>query len=179
MPPKFLHRFIHDHKNVLQLATWYVNKTRPSFSWKDVAEMAEEWCKILPNDFDCVIGIPRAGLIVADYVALNLGLPLSTPEDFLRGVSWQSKYLPEKQFKKVLVVDDSVCVGSDLSCAVDALRQKYPDTQFKASALVNVGTCQLDYCYCVDIDYRMKYTQNYAARLETPRVKRFRFNDFL
>lgn len=91
------------------------------------AFLAEKLADRLPHDIDCVIGIGRKGLLVADIIALRLGLPLSTPEDFLRGTIWQSKSLPMHPIRKVLVVDDAISQGRELKASVESIKAHRPD----------------------------------------------------
>ncbi len=147
--------YLRRHKRLLGAAR-FVTRWKPplTFSWSDVGCMVDDWAKFLPCNFDCVIGIPRSGLVVADYLALDLGLPLSTPDDYLRGVVWQSKsILPAVKFGRVLVVEDSVSFGRNLVYEVQRLRKAFPDTVFVTAVLVDSsgGRLKIDYVYVQDL----------------------------
>lgn len=153
-----LKKIVKSHRHLLRIARFVLRRRSKKllvYSWSDVNLMVDDWCRFLPRDFDCVIGIPRSGLMIADQISLNLGLPLSTPEDFIRGVVWQSRVLnlPSK-FKRVLVVDDCVDVGRELTLAVFKLRRAFPETVFMVGALIRMsGKIRLDYYYVEDSSY--------------------------
>jgi hypothetical protein len=64
---------------------------------------------MLPKDFDCILGVPRNGLLVASVLALKMGKPLSTADDFVRGIVWTSRgYEKPSTYKRVLLVEDAV-----------------------------------------------------------------------
>lgn len=79
----------------------------------------------LPFSYDvqCVVGIPRSGLLVATTLALLLNCPVTTPNQFGRN-EWQDEHgtRPLKateprrnQRKVVLLVDDSVFTGQAMN----------------------------------------------------------------
>ncbi len=143
------------HRRLCHLARKILRrKTSPViYSWTDIDMMVDDWCRFLPRNFDCVIGVPREGLIIADKIAINFGLPLSTPEDFINGVYWQSRWLPlVEEIRRVLVVDDSAHYGRDLVYAVQRLRHHCPNVKFESAVLVRHAQCKLNlnYYYCTD-----------------------------
>lgn len=76
-----------------------------------------EWINTLPGDFDAVVGILRNGLWVASLIAVKKGLPLATPDVFLKDELWFSRDKPVKpiaDMKKILLVEDSVGSGRSL-----------------------------------------------------------------
>ena len=85
--------------------------------------LAEKLAEQLPLDVDCVIGIPRSGLMFASVIATKRGLPLSTPVDFTMGIVWQATTRPlPSSYKKVLIVDDSVGAGGKMEAAVKKIK---------------------------------------------------------
>jgi uncharacterized HAD superfamily protein/adenine/guanine phosphoribosyltransferase-like PRPP-binding protein len=101
------------------------------------AALTEQWLEKLPSDFDVIIGIPRSGLLIANIIATKFALPLSTPDDFVRGVQWQSKYTlhtPEIN-NRVLLVEDSVVSGRRLSEALAQLQLHFPRLQIEVASL--------------------------------------------
>ena len=77
--------------------------------------------KKVPNNFDCIVGIPRAGLLFANILASTYGTPLATPEGFVRGEIWFAHEIKVARMHRVLVVEDSVVTGSQLQKAKDLL----------------------------------------------------------
>jgi len=89
-----------------------------------------------------VIGIPRAGLIPATVLSEIWGRPLSTPDDFVNGVIWQSHNVPATQeftdvrnVRKVLVVDDGTFTGKVKREVLSLLEDCRPDIQVQLASL--------------------------------------------
>lgn len=158
--------FIRRHNLLLRFVRFLLRRKDAVFlSWSDVYWLVEEWCKELPDDFDCVIGIPRGGLIVADCVALCKGLPLSDPFLFRLGVVYQSRhiYFDKSKIRNVLIVDDCVDSGSELRYYKSVLEKEFFDVKFSLGSLINhnVGGDYLDYFYlvrgnCIETDLLTK-----------------------
>jgi len=109
-------------------------------------------------------------LVIADLLALELGLPLSVPFCFLRGVVWNSRHLDSVdvcEFKHVLIVDDCIHYGRDLKYEVERLRRAFPEIVFEVAALV-----KLDNSY--DLDYFYVMNDNYLTKGELPELKNIR-----
>ena len=71
--------------------------------------------KIPSCDFDCIVGVPRSGLVIANIMAVWFAKPLTTPENFKRNEFWVSKVMPKKdRYQNILLVDDSIFEGDDL-----------------------------------------------------------------
>ena len=77
----------------------------------------------IPPDVDIVVGIPRSGMLPATLIALYLELPLSDLDGFLRGNVFETgltrrnsvNFSESGDYKKILVVDDSIITGSNLA----------------------------------------------------------------
>ncbi len=77
------------------------------------------WIERDGHDYDCIVGVPRSGLLVANIMALRLDLPMSDLESFLNGRLIQSGHrMRNRDFsnyfetrRKILVVDDSIYTG--------------------------------------------------------------------
>jgi hypoxanthine phosphoribosyltransferase len=90
----------------------------------------------IPNEFDCLVGIPRAGLLFANILASLYGRPLATPEGFVRGEVWYAgECIIPKYFKKVLVIEDSLFTGKQLKLAVEKLKDFKPEMEVKTASL--------------------------------------------
>lgn len=73
---------------------------------------------IIPRDFDLVVGVPRSGMLPANLLALYLNLPYTDIHSFMNGFIYKSgarrQFFDQSDYKKVLVVDDSIASGSAL-----------------------------------------------------------------
>lgn len=73
---------------------------------------------LIPRDIDLVVGIPRSGMLPANLLALYLNLPYTDIHSFVNGIIYKSgarkQFFTEKEYKKILVVDDSIASGSAL-----------------------------------------------------------------
>ena len=95
-------------------------------SVSDLNHDVKRWLSQLPKDIDVVIGIPRSGMLVANLVSLYLDIPMADIDGFLKGhvmgAGARKSFADKKQFKKPLVVDDSVLTGRALIEAKGKLR---------------------------------------------------------
>jgi uncharacterized HAD superfamily protein/hypoxanthine phosphoribosyltransferase len=73
---------------------------------------------LIPRDVDLIVGIPRSGMMPANLLALYLNLPYTDIHSFLKGYIYKSgarrQFFNETDYKKILVVDDSIASGSAL-----------------------------------------------------------------
>lgn len=73
---------------------------------------------IIPRDIDLIVGVPRSGMLPANLLALYLNKPYTDIQSFKNGHIYKAgargKFFDVKQYKKILVVDDSVASGSAL-----------------------------------------------------------------
>jgi hypoxanthine phosphoribosyltransferase len=133
------------------------NKIHPTppmtfFSVNDGVQACNQWAEQLPNDFDVIIGVPRAGLMFANIIACKFGRPLSTPDNFLRGELWFSHDAPmPSEVKKVLVVEDSVGFGKQITSVTAKLKAAYPNLQIETAGLFVIPQSKdlVDYSYAV------------------------------
>lgn len=86
-----------------------------------------KWQCQLPRDFDVIVGIPRSGMLVANLLALHLNLPMTDVEGLLNErlitFSGRSKKIDMREPRKVLVVDDAISTGRQLT----KLKQRLAD----------------------------------------------------
>jgi uncharacterized HAD superfamily protein/hypoxanthine phosphoribosyltransferase len=73
---------------------------------------------LIPRDIDLVVGIPRSGMLPANLLSLYLNLPYTDIHSFMNGVIYKSgarrQFFNASDYKKILVVDDSIASGSAL-----------------------------------------------------------------
>ena len=71
---------------------------------------------IIPRDFDLIVGVPRSGMLPANLLSLYLNRPYTDIHSFLNGHIYKagarSQFFDISEFKKILVVDDSIASGS-------------------------------------------------------------------
>jgi uncharacterized HAD superfamily protein/hypoxanthine phosphoribosyltransferase len=81
---------------------------------------------IIPRDFDLIVGVPRSGMLPANLLSLYLNLPYTDIHSFLNGHIYKagarSQFFDIKEFKRVLVVDDSVASGSAMQECKESLK---------------------------------------------------------
>lgn len=90
---------------------------------------------ILPRDFDLIVGIPRSGMLPANLLALYLNKPYTDINSFINGHIYKAgargQFFDIKDFKKILVVDDSIASGSAMIKCRESL--KHLETNFSIS----------------------------------------------
>jgi len=99
----------------------------------DLNEAIKRWIPQLPEDLDIIVGIPRSGLLAANFLALYLNLPLTDVEGLCKGrILAAGRRLDEKRIPdfsnkdlRVLVVDDSVHSGSQM----EKVKSRLKDTK--------------------------------------------------
>ena len=98
-------------------------------NFKGVADLnndVKRWLSSIPKDVDIVVGIPRSGMLVANLVSLYLNKPLADIDGFLAGrvlgLGVRKKFQDDAEYKRVLVIDDSVLTGRALLEAKEKLR---------------------------------------------------------
>ncbi|MEI6059092.1 MAG: phosphoribosyltransferase family protein [Bacteroidota bacterium] len=122
---------------------------------------------IIPRDFDLIVGIPRSGMLPANLLALYLNKPYTDIHSFLNGHIYKSgarsQFFDLKEFKKILVVDDSIASGSAMLECKESL--KHLDSQFSIS-----------YCAVYVIPGKEKMVDYYFEVVPLPRY--FQWNIF-
>ena len=81
----------------------------------------KKWIPKLPVDIDLIVGIPRSGLIVANFIALHLNLPMTDVEGLCNNRILHTGHRHKNgtlhnlsKIKTILIVDDSVCSGKQI-----------------------------------------------------------------
>lgn len=72
----------------------------------------------IPRDIDLIVGVPRSGMLPANLLSLYLNLPYTDIHSFINGFIYKSgarkQFFDSSDYKKILVVDDSIASGSAL-----------------------------------------------------------------
>lgn len=103
-------------------------------SLSDLTKDIHEWIPKIEGNYDCVVGIPRSGMLVANILALKLSLPLADLDGFLEGrmlgLGKRFKHIDAESFletpRKVLIVDDSISSGTALRIAKEKIAAAKP-----------------------------------------------------
>lgn len=94
---------------------------------------------ILPRDFDLIVGIPRSGMLPANLFALYLNKPYTDIDSFLNGHIYKAgergQFFDVKDYRKILVVDDSIASGSAMLKSKERLKEYNSDFDLKFCAI--------------------------------------------
>jgi uncharacterized HAD superfamily protein/hypoxanthine phosphoribosyltransferase len=108
---------------------------------------------IIPRDIDLIVGVPRSGMLPANLLALYLNRPYTDIHSFLNGHIYKagarSQFFDTGEFKKILVVDDSVASGAALVEVKESLKHLSSQFDIKYCAIYVVPgkEKQVDYCF--------------------------------
>ena len=122
---------------------------------------------VIPRDFDLIVGIPRSGMLPANLLALYLNKPYTDINSFLNGHIYKAgargQFFDIKDFKKILVVDDSVASGD----AMDKCKESLKSISYDFS---------ISYCAIYVIPGKEKVVDYYFEIVPLPRY--FQWNIF-
>lgn len=122
---------------------------------------------ILPRDFDLIVGIPRSGMLPANLLALYLNKPYTDLNSFQNGHIYKAgargQFFDIKDYKKILVVDDSIASGAAMEKCRESLKEL--STSFDIS-----------YCAIYVIPGKEKQVDYYFEVVPLPRY--FQWNIF-
>lgn len=110
--------------------------------------IAENLHRIDRSAYDCVVGVPRSGMLPASIIATHLQLPLADIEGYGRGIVHGRSGRPATGGKRVLMVDDSCNKGGAFQRAMSRL----PDG-VKATRLAVFGPYQIDPASVCDMSF--------------------------
>jgi len=104
-------------------------------SISDLNEIILKNIHMIPRDIDLVIGIPRSGMMPANLLSLYLNLPYTDIHSFINGFVYKSgarkQFFESSDYKKILVVDDSIASGSALKECKKNLKHLISKFEFK------------------------------------------------
>lgn len=111
---------------------------------------------------DCIVGIPRSGMLPATLLALYLGKPLLTLEQLWHTTTHQysSRIMFNSHIRSVLIVDDSCDSGNALSKVRGSL----------ASMGSLIGNVDVKFCAIYVTKRGKDYVDFYFEQVEQPRV---------
>lgn len=103
-----------------------------------------KWSDQLPRDFDCVVGLPRSGLLVATIIAQLKNIPVASIDKDNKLILLQKgRRVASDVIKKLLVVDDSMSVGNTLRDAKHMLKEY--NCEYGALYYTSISEQLLDY----------------------------------
>jgi uncharacterized HAD superfamily protein/hypoxanthine phosphoribosyltransferase len=122
-------------------------------SYKRLYEDIYRWVRVLPKDFDLIIGIPRSGLLPALLLSLHYNIPVSEIESFKNGHIFKSgqrgqfvSNIKKNIIHKVIVVDDSCTSGKSIANAKYILKNvKGYDIKYGAMYVTEDSKKYVDY----------------------------------
>ena len=101
----------------------------------DINQIILKRLSIIPRDFDLIVGIPRSGMLPANLLALYLNKPYTDINSFINGHIYKAgargQFFDIRDFKKILVVDDSIASGSAMIKCKESL--KHLESEFSIS----------------------------------------------
>lgn len=95
----------------------------------------------VPLGTDLIVGVPRSGLLAANLLALHINLPFTDVEGFMEGRILQSgdrmkDYIkPFEEYKRILVIEDSVWSGKSIKEVKEKLKGLYPGKEIVYAAV--------------------------------------------
>lgn len=106
---------------------------------KDLNNIILQRLSIIPRDFDLIVGVPRSGMLPANLLALYLNRPYTDIHSFLNGHIYKagarSQFFDISEFKKILVVDDSIASGAAMVEVKESLKHLENQFEFKFCAV--------------------------------------------
>lgn len=106
---------------------------------RDLNNIILKKLSIIPRNFDLIVGIPRSGMLPANLLSLYLNRPYTDLHSFMNGHIYKAgargQFFDISQFKKVLVVDDSVASGAALHECKDKLKHLSGEFDIKYCAV--------------------------------------------
>jgi uncharacterized HAD superfamily protein len=94
---------------------------------------------VLPRDFDLIVGIPRSGMLPANLLALYLNRPYTDIDSFRNGHIYKAgergQFFDINDYKKILVVDDSIASGSAIVKSKEKLKEVEGNFDIKYCAI--------------------------------------------
>jgi uncharacterized HAD superfamily protein len=94
---------------------------------------------ILPRDFDLIVGVPRSGMLPANLIALYMSKPFTDIHSFRNGHIYKAgergQFIDVKDFRKILIVDDSIASGSAMIKAKELVKEVAPDFEISYCAV--------------------------------------------
>ena len=131
----------------------------------DLCNLIRNNLSMIPTDVDLIVGIPRSGLLVANYIALLMNKPLTDVDGFINGRIISSGRTKDtsrniqsiSECKKILVVDDSIASGKSLEQCKKKLSDYYIEVKktYCVAYALESSKNMVDICFEVLDDPRL------------------------
>lgn len=115
-------------------------------SYKEFVDGALELSNRIPNKFDLIVGIPRAGLVLASILATKFGRPLTVPDNDM----WKSPNV-----KTILICDDAISSGYQMVEAYKMVQSKYPNADIETAVVIKHEQAQVNYFHSLTCDPKL------------------------
>ncbi len=97
-------------------------------NWRNVRQLNERIIASLAllrqHAPQCIVGIPRSGMLAASLAALYLNLPLSDVFSFAKSQAWwRNKPIETTETARILLLDDSLNGGNAMQGAIETIKQ--------------------------------------------------------
>ncbi len=96
-------------------------------NWRNINDLNAVILRSLPKlrgiAADCVVGIPRSGMLIGAIIAMHLNLPLASPDSVAKNEIWWRNTTSHSELKRIVLVDDSLNTGTAMGHAVNVIRQ--------------------------------------------------------
>ncbi|MCD7849783.1 MAG: phosphoribosyl transferase [Parabacteroides sp.] len=118
---------------------------------------------IIPRDIDLVVGIPRSGMFPANLMALYLNKPVTDLGSFINGHIYKagerSRFFETRQYKKILIVDDSISSGSAMQKCKEQVKHLEHDFNIQYCVVYAIPGKENMVDYALDIVPQPRYFQ--------------------
>ncbi|MDB2310617.1 phosphoribosyltransferase family protein [Opitutales bacterium] len=151
-------------------------------SLSDLTKDIHGWIPTIEGRYDCVVGVPRSGMLVANIVALKMNLPLGDLDGFLKGrllamgrrFGDQSSEEFLKTRRRVLIIDDSIASGAAMRIARKQIEESAPQHDLTIAAVyVTPEGCELCDIYAQVIPNPRRFEWNI---LSSPQIQYYQFD---
>lgn len=118
---------------------------------------------IIPRDIDLIVGIPRSGMFPANLLALYLNRPVTDLGSFINGHIYKAgergQFFDTRQYKKVLIVDDSISSGSAMQKCKEQVKHLENDFNIQYCVVYAIPGTENKVDYALDIVPLPRYFQ--------------------
>jgi hypoxanthine phosphoribosyltransferase len=121
-------------------------------SYQEFNIWALELAQVIPNKYDLIVGIPRAGLMFASMLSTKFGRPLTVPD---YSWAWRSPQVKLHYIENILVCDDAISSGNQMNRAVRLIKYKYPNTNVETAAVIKHEESKVDYFHSITSDPKL------------------------
>ncbi len=118
---------------------------------------------IIPRDIDLIVGIPRSGMFPANLLALYLNRPVTDLGSFINGHIYKAgergQFFDSRQYKKILIVDDSISSGSAMQKCKEQVKHLENDFNIQYCVVYAIPGTENMIDYALDIVPLPRYFQ--------------------